>query len=93
MSTPTPDKLFWKLTSPQLTALKYARDDVVLLVPKPGTWGSSDTRDDVQVSVVKRLMRRGMLKLDISHGDDNALGVTLTPLGLQYLQAQLPGGI
>ena len=76
------------LTKPQRVALQLARDDHVLLVRRPGTIGSLDTRDGVRLSVCMRLLRQDLLKLDIGHGEDNAHGFILTEKGRALLESE-----
>lgn len=76
-----------KLSPAQRAALRYAESDIVLLVPKRGTHGSSDTRDDVKANTVSWLRKNGYVQLTISHGDDNADGYILTDKGREALNA------
>lgn len=75
-----------KLTDARLRALRYARDDVVLLVKRRDCrWGSSDVRLDVRYATARELLDAGLLKLNIAHGDDTAVGFELTEAGVSAL--------
>jgi len=77
-----------KLTPARLRALRYARDDVVLLVKRRDCrWGSSDVRGDVRYATARDLLDAGLLRLNIAHGDDTAVGFELTPEGQAALDS------
>lgn len=74
------------MTPAQRIALQTALEDGVLLIRKPSTYGSSDTRDHIRLDVCKRLVIAGMLRIDISHGDDFAIGFRVTEKGRAALE-------
>jgi hypothetical protein len=76
-----------KLSPAQQHALKYASNDGVLLIPKRGSFGSMDTRDDVSRRSVMLLLDRGYLRLVIDHGDDAADGFSLTDKGAEAVKS------
>jgi len=69
----------------QRRVLRQTKNDVVLLIKKPGTYGSIDCRT-IRRDVVMRLVKSGMLRVDISHGDNNADGFRLTEAGEKALE-------
>lgn len=75
------------LSPARLRALQYAKSDVTLLVRRPGTYGSSDTRNDVRQDVWRALVAAGLLDVTLEHADDNAVGLRLTEQGRAALAA------
>jgi hypothetical protein len=73
------------ITPRQLEVLHMTASDVVLLIKRRGSDGSSDCRP-VRRDLVMRLRREGFLEHTISHGDMSADGFRLTETGKRYVE-------